>query len=827
MKTPTVRLLMGREVLIVWLVALAPGLGMAQFSRSDFGKASQFNVTPSAPTPTYTPSYSPAPSYSPPSGGNSVYQPVAPQPPQPSPQEIARQKRIKESIEENDAGLAESKRGNYRAAVKHYRRALELNPNDKVIRDNFLCDAAVVAGFAAKDLFEQKDYAGVIETAQESIRGFKEYLLRHPGDKTILRNIVNVEKFISDAQSAIQSQKYETEWKLKQEREQKKADIKLAAVKPEVVEVLDGLRRSLQPGTGEEANATKKAGANPIGSKADPHSAVAVSLAAPDFDGNRQQTEPGALTFLTADNAPTAGVQTSDTRPAVLDSSVVDLRDKTTLTVNISTVKGETASSKTEPATLEFLSGVPQGSMITTPISNSAEIDRALSHALDSSSSSGPNDAFTGFVQAADLLADAVGANADRQKRKLAYEQLAEAAGYKVDEAPLVAPTSAPTTAQRKAALVQLAMAAGLELDNNALSPPATPTGMEPRSSDNAALLDRASVNGGGPSVEVVLMREQRKVLDHLRSYDASRVGAPDSREDAALGDSIRRLKADPHLGSALAFAQNVSLVRDQTRLSMANQERESSIKALSVMMATEASGGTGGTRKAEVEKMLRGVNEEWRAACSGALRLGYDELRREIQELAKELPASATQSQKGPAPAKEYRDAPNEQTSGSGNSNATDHTNSTTPANGVPSGSRSHNIAGSVQLPSVSETIDFDQSSVGGAHGAARSPEQRGVGAQPTPGTTQGDPDPLPGQPGIPTGDTRVVVPPTDAEVSSATAKVTHLKKSQNPDLKAIADVVHLPAEPVPSPTIKQKHDDVPGVLSGYWQSVLRWFGK
>lgn len=660
----------------VWLllaivpIASFPMIASAQFSRSDFGKASQFNVAPSAPSPTPAPSYTP-PSYTPPSfqgGGSPGYQQPspAPSPPQPSPREIARQKRMQESYDENNAGVAASKKGNERTALKHYRNAVELNPGDKVLRENYNYALAIVDTQTAKEMFERGDFNDAIAQCRAALALFKEYLSHHPGDKITQGNIAGMEQEIRDAQGRIQSQKWDEEYKLKEAQEEREKDAKLAAVKGDVVDVLEQLRVNL---SADKTSSSSKEGGN--GALAQLKDMAGAGL---DFDGRQNSGTTGTgLDFLPASGTPSdiGGSPVASSGPAVPppggDASVVDLRDKRSLTVGIASVKGEpgASASSLSPAgsqPLEFMSAksapspsaVVDISAIVPEFSNPAEwrarVDDALGTTASAAAANDKGKTLAALTQTANLMAGEPGAA--RQEKRMAYQQLAEAAGLKPDDF-LVNSDVSLTREQMRDAYKQLALAAGLKTDDSTLHR------FDPQPGDNQRLLEfmeplvasskKTQEEPPSPSVQTF------KMMEELRSHDPRKIGVIDSRDDAAFGETIRRLKADPQLAPRLRSIQKLSLAKDQIRLQLAYDERNANLAKVRevlehIQKKEDLSKGSTAYLKTNAEQFLKGINEDWRAASSGALRLGYDELKRDVDELAKELPPVETASGKSPA---------------------------------------------------------------------------------------------------------------------------------------------------------------------------------
>jgi len=112
-----------------------------------------------APSPRSSPSYTPSPRYS---------------PPQPSPYEL--KKRRANGL--NDSGLAARKRGDYAAAIRYYKQALALLPNNRTYRRNM----GIAYNYWGIKTYKQKDYAS-------AKRYFENAFKYAPGEKVHKKNL--------------------------------------------------------------------------------------------------------------------------------------------------------------------------------------------------------------------------------------------------------------------------------------------------------------------------------------------------------------------------------------------------------------------------------------------------------------------------------------------------------------------------------------------------------------------------------------------------------------------------------------------------------------
>jgi hypothetical protein len=245
-----------------------------------------------------------------------------------------------------------------------------------------------------------------------------------------------------------------------------------------------------------------------------------------------------------------------------------------------------------------------------------AKLDSAIREAAASASSKGKTKSLAATRKAADMLA--------------------EDAGLKPGDFRPTAGSGEPTKAQQTAALRQIASGAGVSgHGDEALGR------MLPQPGDNKHLLDW---NPKDHQLVENQMHDREPILGVLREHDPRKVGGIDGQADAALGETIRQLRADPQLAQLRAI-QEFSLVKDRMRLELAAAQRtaEMQVMALALKQVQKMDRGdhpsNNGTKKF-VEDYVRRVNEGWRAASSGALRLGYDELKRDVEKLAAERPS-------------------------------------------------------------------------------------------------------------------------------------------------------------------------------------------
>ena len=111
---------------------------------------------------------------------------VPPQPVGPSPAQIAAQQRKTAGHNANESGVAASKRHNWAAAIADFRRALQLWPDNNVIRHNLemaLASQANIDGLAAS---RRGDYAA-------AAAAFRQALAQLPGNATIKGNLAEAQ----------------------------------------------------------------------------------------------------------------------------------------------------------------------------------------------------------------------------------------------------------------------------------------------------------------------------------------------------------------------------------------------------------------------------------------------------------------------------------------------------------------------------------------------------------------------------------------------------------------------------------------------------------